>query len=373
MRQPPVNLVFLGTKTFKANNITFLENFIQLLQERVAVSLIIGSSVDRSLINSSCEVYVYKKNFFFNFKGLVFGAFALKSYLKTHRKPDVLVNLSDPFPSGVLVNLFSLFYGIPSITRVTGDILGEKDRASGVLRRAVKYVIYNLLILSLFKTTNKLVVLGQDSKNKFARRGFSQDRLVVLPQPFKADLFPQSSFRKKGALKKLLGFKPERKLILYVGTLSYGKGADRLIEIIKRVTLQSDEYQFCIIGLGPYQENFEANSDTRIRYEGFVSRENISNYYQASDLFIYPTRSDSLPNVIIEAISSGLPIAASPVAEIPYLVMNTMDSVDEFVKYILNGKFVLEQRPDWFNWVRQREMYLDLLDSVSKGKQAKIG
>ena len=42
--------------------------------------------------------------------------------------------------------------------------------------------------------------------------------------------------------------------------------------------------------------------------------------YHSSDVFVYPTRGDTLPLVILEAMAQGLPVVSTPIAGVPYEV-----------------------------------------------------
>ena len=60
--------------------------------------------------------------------------------------------------------------------------------------------------------------------------------------------------------------------------------------------------------------------EDRIRFIGGVSRSQLSDYLEASDLYVMPTWAEGLPRVIIEAMAKGLPCITTPVSGNPELV-----------------------------------------------------
>ena len=49
-----------------------------------------------------------------------------------------------------------------------------------------------------------------------------------------------------------------------------------------------------------------------VRFEGRKNKDQVLRYYQAADLFLLPSLSEGMPNVVLEAMASGLPIVITP-------------------------------------------------------------
>lgn len=98
--------------------------------------------------------------------------------------------------------------------------------------------------------------------------------------------------------------------ILYVGELSKRKGTDRLIDVIKSAP---KNFIFTIAGDGPFKNNIELLSENyeNCIYKGFVSPSLLPSLYKSNEVLFLPSRAESMPLSILEALSYGLTIVDS--------------------------------------------------------------
>lgn len=101
---------------------------------------------------------------------------------------------------------------------------------------------------------------------------------------------------------------PERRLLLYVGRLA----AEKQIERVKDALLASDDLHLAIVGDGPHRAQLEAVfAGTRTTFTGFLHGESLAQAYASSDLFVFPSTTETLGLVLLEAMASGLPVVAA--------------------------------------------------------------
>ena len=60
----------------------------------------------------------------------------------------------------------------------------------------------------------------------------------------------------------------------------------------------------------------------RIRFMGWLSTEQLKEQYAAATLFLFPSRDEGMPNAILEAMASGLPVVATKIAGNEELVLD---------------------------------------------------
>jgi glycosyltransferase involved in cell wall biosynthesis len=118
--------------------------------------------------------------------------------------------------------------------------------------------------------------------------------------------------------------------LITVARLLERKGIQTILQACSQPTLLPVELQ--IIGTGPYEATLRQMVDDlglrdRVKFLGFVPNEELPAYYRRSDIFVLPSETESFGLVFAEAMSCGLPIAASNVGGIPETVRDGIDGL----------------------------------------------
>lgn len=101
---------------------------------------------------------------------------------------------------------------------------------------------------------------------------------------------------------------PQKTLLLYVGRLAAEKG----IEIIRNVLESSSDLCLALVGDGPHKETLQNYfRGTRCVFTGFLHGEKLAKAYATADIFVFPSITETLGLVILEAMASGLPVVAA--------------------------------------------------------------
>lgn len=103
---------------------------------------------------------------------------------------------------------------------------------------------------------------------------------------------------------ELLGDRPDRKLIGYVGRLANEKRVDDLATLDAR-----DDVQLVIVGDGPARLRLERVL-TNAKFVGYQSGEDLARYYASLDVFIHTGKHETFCQSVQEALASGVPVIA---------------------------------------------------------------
>jgi glycosyltransferase involved in cell wall biosynthesis len=111
----------------------------------------------------------------------------------------------------------------------------------------------------------------------------------------------------KDSIKKEYGI--ENKIVLlYVGRVSQEKNIDILIESYRKL---KNEYQekiaLVVTGGGPRLEEL-TNNNPDILFTGYLKDKALTDIYSCADIFSFPSSTETLGNVVLEAMASGLPV-----------------------------------------------------------------
>lgn len=106
----------------------------------------------------------------------------------------------------------------------------------------------------------------------------------------------------------LSGGEKEKTLLLYVGRLA----AEKEIEKIRDILVESEHFCLAIVGDGPHRDQLEKHFEgTDTVFTGFLHGEELASAFASSDVFVFPSTTETLGLVIMEAMASGLPVIAA--------------------------------------------------------------
>jgi glycosyltransferase involved in cell wall biosynthesis len=97
----------------------------------------------------------------------------------------------------------------------------------------------------------------------------------------------------------------ERPILMYVGRVSVEKSIDEFLDL----ELEGSKY---VVGDGPSLAKLKAKYP-QVRFVGYKSGEELACYFASADVFVFPSKTDTFGLVILEALASGVPVAAYPV------------------------------------------------------------
>ncbi len=118
--------------------------------------------------------------------------------------------------------------------------------------------------------------------------------------------------------KKLLGkFSDEGSLLIYVGRLS----AEKQIERIKPVLEALPDTRLALVGDGPYRNQLEKIfENTATTFVGYLSGQELASAYASGDAFLFPSSTETLGLVLLEAMAAGCPVVGANKGGIPDII-----------------------------------------------------
>lgn len=110
---------------------------------------------------------------------------------------------------------------------------------------------------------------------------------------------------------------PEDPLLLYVGRL----GAEKEIDRIKPILEAIPNARLALVGDGPNRQTLEKYfADTRTHFVGYLGGQELASAFASADAFIFPSRTETLGLVLLEAMAAGCPVVAARSGGIPDIV-----------------------------------------------------
>lgn len=221
-------------------------------------------------------------------------------YLYKFRTSKILI-LNPLTPTGLLSILFLRIMKIKFMVETDGAFYKQNERISNLIRSFAYKKAY-----LVFSTSSV-------HDDYYRKLGVKPDKIVRYPftSIMEKDIIHEPiSYTIRAELKRKLNIK-EKIVVLTVGQFIPRKGFDLLINASKSF---SEEVGFYFIGGSNtelYKEHLEGINKVNLHFLDFMSKDELRNYYQASDLFVLPTREDIWGLVINEAMANGLPVITS--------------------------------------------------------------
>jgi glycosyltransferase involved in cell wall biosynthesis len=272
-------------------------------------------------------------------------------------------------PSGAVAWILKLFYKIPYIVSLRGgDVPGFRP--------------YD------FRTFHKLIapflrVIWKNASAIIANSNGLCDLALAFDSRFEIPIIPNGVDLDKYTV-------PERDWtlprLLSAGRIVHQKGLDLGLRALSQ--LKDLEWTWFITGDGPQLDNLKSLANElgivdRVAFLGWQSREELTKQYHQANIFLFPSRHEGMPNAVLEAMSTGLPVVATRIAGSEELVIEgetgllvqteNVDELRESLRRILvdpgqRKKMGLASRQrveENYSWKTVAEQYKNLLDVIA--------
>lgn len=221
------------------------------------------------------------------------------------------IHVSTPGPVGMVGRLAAKRLGVPLLGTYHTDFpayierLFELEALTWLSRSAMS---------NFYRPFDVVFTRSQEYREAVRSLGVPPDRLETLRPGFRTDLF-RPSFRDPSIWNQLTpsDASPHTLRLLSVGRVSLEKNLPFLTTVWRRTdaVLRSLNINasLIVVGDGPYRERMQAELDgTRAHVLGFKHGPDLSQVYASCDLFLFPSTTDTLGQVVLESQSSGVPV-----------------------------------------------------------------
>lgn len=250
---------------------------------------------------------------FYPFHVHIHGYFLNKIYKKLENEFD-LVHIHTPLTPLIKTSL-------PIVTTIHGSMIGNAidleivDLKSLGTKVLTKYLSFPL-VSKLIKSSDKVTTVSESVKQELEDYYSLSNVIVTETSVDERKFFPTNN---------------EGQYILYVGRLSYGKGLFDLIEIAKKINEKHD-IKFYLVGKGELEKALQEkiqkeNLKDYVKILGQIEHDQLVQMYQKAIFFIFPSYYEGFPTVVLEAMSSGLPVLASDIDAHKYFIDNFKNGI----------------------------------------------
>jgi glycosyltransferase involved in cell wall biosynthesis len=158
---------------------------------------------------------------------------------------------------------------------------------------------------------HKIVANSQAAAARLRKEGVSSHKIAVIPNGLDIERFPAPIRRT-----------PARRVVV-VANLRPEKGHDVLVQAAPHVLRRFPDAAFDIVGAGPLLDRLRQMTrqcEVGHAFTFFGHCDDVPARLAEGDIFVLPSRSEAMPNALLEAMAAGLPVVASSVGGIGEIV-----------------------------------------------------
>lgn len=175
--------------------------------------------------------------------------------------------------------------------------------------------------LKLLQQADGVIAISNEIRHELEHNGFAKKSIYDIPNGVDTAIYHPVCSEIKSSLRSKLGLPIDRRIFVYTGKLTRRKGIDTLLATWCKTTHAKRAGMLVILGSGQgQQDNMEAYIQESVKEycleDSLITLgdvDNVADYLQAADIFVFPSRREGLPNSLLEAMACGLLCVASDI------------------------------------------------------------
>ncbi|MCM8792437.1 MAG: glycosyltransferase [Candidatus Omnitrophica bacterium] len=268
----------------------------------------INVPLNRELNLDGLRVFYFPVHFFKHYK---FSYLLFKTIKKKIKNFDI-VHIHSLFQfSSLIACYFAQRFNLPHIIRP----LGQLDPFL-LKRHYLRKILYlNLIERKNLKAASYIHFTSEEERRLALRTGIKLNSFVI---PLGIDLERFTYLPPYGNFRQHYPVLKNKKVILFLGRISFKKGLDILVEAFSKISKQRKDVYLVIAG--PDEEGYgkvvkklikKRNILDRVIFTGILLGDDKLSVLRDSDIFVLPSFSENFGLAVIEAMASGLPVIIS--------------------------------------------------------------
>lgn len=232
---------------------------------------------------------VEQRNFIQRYKdGIKYAYHASKEWRKYINEIDAVILQSTP--TAFYSAYFLHRYLKKPVIYNNFDIFPDGPYLFGAIKNKIVYRVLSILQNYIYKTSEKIVVISEDMKQTFIKKGINELKLVTIPNWYDSAVIREVRQSDNQFIKKF-GIDRNKFIVQYAGNIGYTFNYHAVIEVAK--LLKNDNgIEFHIVGTGGFEEDLKReakeNNLENIKFFPWQDSSIINDVYSACDIEFVP-------------------------------------------------------------------------------------
>ena len=211
---------------------------------------------------------------------------------------------------------------------MSGEFFESGLRKFGASRSSLLFRSFLGFRNIILKKADAFSAISSEIASEWTSSRVPLNKIHLIPNSVDTTRFAPVNAKQKTFLREKLNLPQATTIAIYTGRLVSYKGLPLLLKVWGEIRCRHDNALLLLAGTGGLDiHNCEAQLHDYVTSNGLERNvwflgpiENIPEYLQAADLFVFPTENDAFPSSIVEAMACALPVVTTPVGAIKTIV-----------------------------------------------------
>ena len=303
------------------------------------------------------ELILIPANSFFDYIQFIFSACKEFSIRKKNTDWQV-IGASEPLGGGIAATILQLWYKIPFIAMVQGDLLDLPVSHFNPFKR----FLLKSLTLFVSKRADATRTVSKKIRDGLIQHGLEPEKVFLLRNRVNLDRFnPKKLKHKRKENRTLLGWQSSQ-ILAYAGALTEEKGIFEFVTGGKKLLQKHEHLCLLIIGDGIEKEwsvDELSQFKDRVHFTGFVPHNKIHEWLCVADIFSFNSHHEGMPRVVLEYMAMSKPVISTAVG-----------GVSEVIEHGTSGLII--EKGNVPDFVEKADLILNkMIDGSALGKNSR--
>jgi glycosyltransferase involved in cell wall biosynthesis len=228
------------------------------------------------------------------------------AFLKRARADGIqLVHYTTPGPVGLAAMYVASKLQVPMVgsfhTQLSEytALLSGSERLGNLMREYQRWP---------YGKCERILVPSTATRDLLIAAKIRAEKIRIWTRGVDTDQFAPS--KRSAALREAWGVNEARPALIYVGRLSREKGLELVPAIARTLRDAGVDHRLVFVGDGPMRQTLQQACPDAL-FTGALPHAEVATAMASADVFIFPSRTDTLGNVVLEAQACGIPVLVS--------------------------------------------------------------
>ncbi len=237
-----------------------------------------------------------------------------------------IVHSHSPFFLGLMARRIARTLNLPHVA-TNHTLYTEYAHYLPLLAPAVTRRLLVRWMRRFYDTCDQVLAPSELTRRVLTEQYRVQSPVTVVPTGIPE---PPYVLARPAEVRQELGLPPDACILLYVGRLAPEKNLDLLLRAFVQIAAQTNDTYLVLAGSGKSRSGLESRARAlgihrRTRFAGFLGRTKLDPLFQAADVFLFSSKTETQGLAVGEALAAGLPAVVVNSGGAPETVRDTID------------------------------------------------